>query len=334
MPPICAQLIPRTLGAQRVFADPSFDFADMPTATLLMRSDVEEITRKTGHHQPFGEFVKMLGSAIRQEHSNAVLDILTYSDLLALKSRKKPDAEVAPTNGNNKRYVILTHSGRQRVHYPLPLAPVDAAAKAMAAAPDTLPRPHAAAAGRAATIAAPQQQRPAVSRASRSDQGRPVAPPATEFRTHRLPERPQTADGANGLHVSTRQYDELLREKEDIQAAYERLQRDSTREISKVRRRCEDLASQLQEQQDSMAALQGELMAQGGDGRVLESLKRKLRRAVEAQSQLSAALARQVQKESLCSTPSFHAQEEEDACAGTCASWRQSSRLLSGATQR
>ena len=58
----------------------------------------------------------------------------------------------------------------------------------------------------------------------------------------------------------------------------------------------EDLASQLRDQQDGMAALQGELMANGGDGRVVESLKRKLRRAEEGHASQLEKVQRSLEK--------------------------------------
>ena len=51
---------------------------------------------------------------------DCVLDILTYADLQALKSGRRPapnssrsTSDAAP-GGNNKRYIILTHTGQER----------------------------------------------------------------------------------------------------------------------------------------------------------------------------------------------------------------------------
>ena len=230
---------------------------------MLFLADVEEITKKTGHFQAFHEFVRMLCDAIQQERG--LLDILNYSDLLALKARHKaaPDAAAANASKNNRRYMILTHFARERVHYPLPLAP-----ESRSVAPvlqNGAPNP-----GLARSILPPDlpiaHQYAAVHRTT--------AAPVVEHAGQ---------SGGNGM-LLTRQYDELLREKEEIQAAYERLLRESTREIAKVRRRCVDLAGQLQEQSDTMVGLRGELMAHGGDVRIVESLKRKLKRAEEGNS--------------------------------------------------
>ena len=61
---------------------------------------VEEITKKTGHPQHFSDFVDMLHAAVRQERGDAVLDILTYSDLLALKSRRGKASSSAKWSGS------------------------------------------------------------------------------------------------------------------------------------------------------------------------------------------------------------------------------------------
>lgn len=66
----------------------------------------------------------MLLSAIRQESESVFVDLLTYSDLETLKSKK--GAGQAPLKRtippNNKRYLILTYAAEfDRVHYPLPL---------------------------------------------------------------------------------------------------------------------------------------------------------------------------------------------------------------------
>ena len=86
---------------------------------------MEEITHKTGTFKKFDELVQMLCSALAAESESVHLDVLTYSDLQALKSRRrKPEAEApaSASGATDKRYVILTYSDqRTRVHYPLPL---------------------------------------------------------------------------------------------------------------------------------------------------------------------------------------------------------------------
>lgn len=81
-----------------------------------------------------------------------------------------------------------------------------------------------------------------------------------------------------------------------MQAAYERLQRDSSREISKVRRRSEELAQQLETQAEQMATLQTELMAQGGEARVVERLRAKLQRVEQQSSEEVTTLQRALGK--------------------------------------
>lgn len=222
----------------------------MTSLCLCSVADVEDITGKTGHYQPFDAFVRMLASAVDEVSTEAFLDVLTYGDLLALKNRRKPNAaDGSSSSANNKRYVILTHTAQERVHYPLPLAP------------------------------------------ERSDQSDRVE----DAVSHGLPRVPAQVHSTSAPSL-TRQHEDLLREKEELQAAYERLQRDSSREISKIRRRCDDLAGQLQEQGDQMAALQSELMSHGGEVRVVDQLKRKLQKAEEQSERELSGLRRNLEK--------------------------------------
>lgn len=83
------------------------------------RTDIEEITHKTGHFRRFPAFIQMLRDAlVGQEGGSCVIDILTYADLQALKSGRQPASTCAraglPPSGNNKRYVILTQTGNER----------------------------------------------------------------------------------------------------------------------------------------------------------------------------------------------------------------------------
>ena len=91
----------------------------MLLSPLRSITDVEEIARKTGHYQPFSAFIKMLAGAMNEERSDTFVDILTYGDLVALKSRRKAGSgAAAASSGNNKRYIILTHAGQERCARP------------------------------------------------------------------------------------------------------------------------------------------------------------------------------------------------------------------------
>ncbi|MEW5297225.1 MAG: hypothetical protein WDW36_000449 [Sanguina aurantia] len=86
---------------------------------------IEDITSKTGNFKKFLVFVKMLLSAVTQASESVFVDLLTYQDLEALKSRKEGGAQTGGARTippNNKRYLILTYAAEfDRVHYPLPL---------------------------------------------------------------------------------------------------------------------------------------------------------------------------------------------------------------------
>ena len=96
----------------------------LPTPAALAhagcsRADVEEITHKTGSFKKFDVFVNMLRGALLQREEGLHIDVLTYADLLALKSRKSGNAEPtaaardpATVAGNTKRYLILTYASR------------------------------------------------------------------------------------------------------------------------------------------------------------------------------------------------------------------------------
>eukprot|EP00949_MAST-11_sp_MAST-11-sp1_P002170 g2170.t1 len=92
---------------------------------------IEEITQKTGNFKRFAIFTKMLRSALEHESESVFVDLLTYSDLEVLKSRKaggsnKQNVGKSKSDSfraSNKRYLILTYAVEfDRVHYPLPLA--------------------------------------------------------------------------------------------------------------------------------------------------------------------------------------------------------------------
>ncbi|XP_048358214.1 centrosomal protein CCDC61 [Sphaerodactylus townsendi] len=88
---------------------------------------IEDLTHKTGNFKQFGIFCSMLESALTQSSESVTLDLLTYSDLESLRSRKigvgprlTSAAKSSPLN--SKRYLILIYSVEfDRIHYPLPL---------------------------------------------------------------------------------------------------------------------------------------------------------------------------------------------------------------------
>ncbi|XP_037675846.1 coiled-coil domain-containing protein 61 isoform X1 [Choloepus didactylus] len=87
---------------------------------------IEDLTHKTGNFKQFSIFCNMLESALTQSSESVTLDLLTYTDLESLRSRKmggRP-GPLAPRSAqlNSKRYLILIYSVEfDRIHYPLPL---------------------------------------------------------------------------------------------------------------------------------------------------------------------------------------------------------------------
>ncbi|XP_019355071.2 centrosomal protein CCDC61 isoform X2 [Alligator mississippiensis] len=90
---------------------------------------VEDLTHKTGNFKQFEIFCSMLESALSQSSEAVSLDLLTYDDLEALRSRKAgagprpaPPPAAAAAQLRAKRYLILVYSVEfDRIHYPLPL---------------------------------------------------------------------------------------------------------------------------------------------------------------------------------------------------------------------
>ena len=76
--------------------------------------DIEELTRKTGNYKQFAVFLSMLESAISKASESVSLDLLTYSDLEALRSKKLgTSSSLAPSPSKQlqaKRYLILTYT--------------------------------------------------------------------------------------------------------------------------------------------------------------------------------------------------------------------------------
>jgi coiled-coil domain-containing protein 61 len=94
----------------------------------VSRTDLEEITHKTGSFKRFGVFASMIRGAILGSSDSLSLDLLTASDLELLKSKRlrapaPADGAAAPPSASSKRYLIITYVAEyDRVHYPLPLA--------------------------------------------------------------------------------------------------------------------------------------------------------------------------------------------------------------------
>lgn len=56
---------------------------------------IEEITQKTGNFKKFPVFMKMLLTAVEHSSESVFIDLLTYSDLEVLKSRKSNPQSMA-----------------------------------------------------------------------------------------------------------------------------------------------------------------------------------------------------------------------------------------------
>lgn len=75
---------------------------------------IEDLTRKTGNFKQFGIFCSMLESALTQSSDSVSLELLTFTDLETLHSRKvgaitRPSPSTSSPL-NSKRYLILVYS--------------------------------------------------------------------------------------------------------------------------------------------------------------------------------------------------------------------------------
>ena len=97
-------------------------------------------------------------------------------------------------------------------------------------------------------------------------------------------------------------------EQDELQLAYERLQNASSHEVSRLRKQCDGLARELQDQAEQMAALRDELAARGGNAHVVERLRSKLRELEQQHREECAELHQSLskhKKEVQISTPNI-----------------------------
>lgn len=206
-------------------------------------------------------------------------------------------------------YVCLTWACActiRRVHYPLPMAPREAA-------PAAVVQPRGAVyVAQPAVITQPAAITPSHPDDARSISARPLLRQYDDLLREKAsdaeptsvcPRPPQALSPARSqvLWCPSPRTDHttlsiLPAVQDEVQAAYERLQRDSSREIAKVRRRSEELAQQLETQAEQMTTLQSELMAQGGEARVVERLRAKLQRVEQQSSEEVTTLQRALGK--------------------------------------
>ncbi|XP_069738631.1 centrosomal protein CCDC61 [Phaenicophaeus curvirostris] len=100
---------------------------------------IEELTRRTGNFKEFGVFCSMLEAAVTQRSASVRLELLSFSDLESLRSRRAgspPRRPPPPGPLRARRYLILVYCTEfDRIHYPLPLPHVGRASPASRRAP-------------------------------------------------------------------------------------------------------------------------------------------------------------------------------------------------------
>ena len=88
---------------------------------------IENLSYKTGNYKKFDIFIKMLINSLEENdnENTVILDILTYNDLLKLRSSNE-EVEHDDEKNINKRYVILTYTVKyDQIHYPMTLKRID-----------------------------------------------------------------------------------------------------------------------------------------------------------------------------------------------------------------
>ncbi|CAG9461516.1 unnamed protein product [Pedinophyceae sp. YPF-701] len=92
---------------------------------VLSDKYVQELTSKAGSAKSLPVFRDMLIAALHGSSTSVSVELLTYSDLEALRHRTTGAAHASTQpSGPSKRYFILTYSAEfDRVHYPLPIEP-------------------------------------------------------------------------------------------------------------------------------------------------------------------------------------------------------------------
>ena len=92
---------------------------------------LEDITRKTGKPMSYEQFLSTLIHSLAAQDPNAFVDLLNVHDLQLLKGQKtgkKPEPSNPHDAQPQKKYLIMTkidRESKQKVHYPLPLMPLD-----------------------------------------------------------------------------------------------------------------------------------------------------------------------------------------------------------------
>jgi coiled-coil domain-containing protein 61 len=198
---------------------------------------IEDVTQRTGNSKKFSVFTKMLLSALHQSSDSVYVDILTFADLEALRSkaaRKAPSTSSA-SKDNNKRYLILTYAAEfDKVNYPLPLSFIDE------------PSAH--------DLKSTVNRLRAELQLLRKSGSRPA-----ELAVHKL-EKENAALKAQ-LRQLERVPDSASRtrqieiERDDLKANFDSLRAESKREIETVRAQCKNLMRELEEQAAEMEAL-------------------------------------------------------------------------------
>jgi coiled-coil domain-containing protein 61 len=207
---------------------------------------VEDVTQRTGNSKKFSVFTKMLLSALHQSSDSVYVDILTFADLEALRTkaaRKAPSSSTS-SKDNNKRYLILTYAAEfDKVNYPLPLSFVEEPSAQDLKAIVTRLRAEL-------QLLRKSGSRPAELAVHKLEKENA----SLKAQVRQMERAPDSAGKARAVEI----------ERDDLRANLESLRAESKREIETVRAQCKNLMRELEEQAAEMEVLRSGMGSSGG----------------------------------------------------------------------
>jgi coiled-coil domain-containing protein 61 len=216
----------------------------------------------------------MLLSALHQSSDSVYVDILTFADLEALRSKaaRKAPSTSSSSKDNNKRYLILTYAAEfDKVNYPLPLSFVDE--PSVQDLQGTVLRLRAE-----LQLLRKSGSRPAELAVHKLEKENA----ALKAQLRQMERAPDSASKSRELEM----------ERDELKAHLDSLRAESKREIETVRAQCKHLMRELEEQAAEMEVLRSGLGSSSGPD--LSDYKRRIR-LLESELESEKASAREEQ---------------------------------------
>lgn len=206
---------------------------------------IENNTKKTGNAKKYPTFIRMLLSVLDAGSESLDFEILTYADIQRLRARQSGARSQGPVRESPTRYFIINFSGEyDKVHYPLALNYEEV--------PDAV------------------DLQKTINRMRRELQTLKAAAGTGEINVSDILRENQELKQqvtklehyqvvAAGSRKGAVEIDALIREKKELEAENEALQRDSFKEVKRLQAANEDLKTSNQRLQGELARLKGEM---------------------------------------------------------------------------